>query len=321
MSTWRAAGIAALLLLVATLGALAWRFLLSADRIRERLPALQASLGISEPLSPRAPEVSTPGPLRRLAEDRRGTLTRAGVIRWTNARRAEAGRQPLAGNAKLNAAAERKLTDMFARQYFAHDDPDGKGITIHVNAVGYPAVNLGENLALGNYADDAELVAAWMASPGHRENILSPRFAEIGVAVGKGVFRGQPTWLAVQVFARPRSACPAVDQKLQQRIEEQRETLARLIAEAQRLAEEGNAKIEEGNREIEEGNRIARETGGREAAEPHWQRGEQLQAEGRALLEQAREQAGQVESLRAEINANVATYNTQAQAFNACVQR
>lgn len=312
-------------------------------------------------LEPASASVSTPGPLRAPTHERGATLTRAGVLHWTNVSRASEGRKPLAEHTLLNTAAERKLADMFARQYFAHDNPDGEGVATIVTAVGYAYLRVGENLALGDFASDQALVDAWMESPGHRANILEPRFTEIGVAVGREAFQGQQTWLSVQVFALPTSACPAVDQALRRRIDgreqslealgtdiqEDRKRIGELKAEHRALPDEiarfvaeGNAKIEEGNREIEEGNRIYRETGDREAAQPHWERGERLQAEGRKLHEEARvkqeklrtltetitklvdeanEQVAAFNELREELARLIAKLNGEIQAFNACL--
>lgn len=263
-------------------------------------------------------DVSIPGPLRIPFRERAVVLTRAGVLQWTNTQRTRASIAVLKESSLLNTAAERKVQDMFARQYFAHVSPDGQNIGVVVQVVGYTALRVGENLALGNFSSDEALVQAWMDSPGHRANILESRFAEIGIAVAQGTFEGRKTWMAVQVFALPRSACPAVDEKLAQRIDEQKGTHDTLITEAKRIASEGNAKIEEGNREIAEGNRIYQETGDADAARPHWERGEQLQSEGRALLEEARRLQDQAESLRDEINANVDQYNAQMKAVRAC---
>src|SRR5262249_8345343 len=115
------------------------------------------------------------------------TLTQAGVIKWTNIQRQENGALPaLTVNAKLNESAQLKLKDMFAKQYFEHVSPSGVGPDGLANEVGYAYASIGENLALGNFADDRALVQAWMDSPGHRANILGKSYREIGVAVGKG---------------------------------------------------------------------------------------------------------------------------------------
>jgi peptidoglycan hydrolase CwlO-like protein len=53
-----------------------------------------------------------------------------------------------------------------------------------------------------------------MASPGHKANILNKRYTEIGVAVGKGTYKDESIWMAVQHFGLPKSACPSIDETL-----------------------------------------------------------------------------------------------------------
>ncbi|TSC72861.1 MAG: RNA polymerase ECF-subfamily sigma factor [Parcubacteria group bacterium Gr01-1014_38] len=288
--------------------------------------------------TPASPPVSTPGPLRAPELGVSGAmLARDGVVRETNARRSRADLSVLQEHPTLTAAAERKVADMLARQYFAHDNPDGRGISTVVSGLGYAYLRVGENLALGNFASDQALVDAWMNSPGHRENMLHKGFTEIGAAVRRGTFQGRETWLAVQVFALPKSACPGMDDtllksverqegeldKLDARIREQRTRVEELVrerdalaADIARLVSEGNAKIAEGNAEIEEGNRIYRETGDRSAAEPHWTRGEQLQREGAQKHEEARAKETAMRALEdtlvartTEVNELIATFN------------
>jgi len=108
---------------------------------------------------------------------------------------------------------------MFEKQYFAHVSPLGIGVGDLAMQYGYEFIAIGENLALGNYENDQDLVQAWMDSPGHRENILNQRYEAIGIAVGKGLFEGSNTWLAVQSFGKPLSSCDLPDEALKQEIE------------------------------------------------------------------------------------------------------
>lgn len=299
------------------------------------------------PLVPAEPELSTPGPLLRPPVARETELTQAGILRWTNRERTRAGLRPLTEQRELTAAAERKLQDMFAKQYFAHRNPDGEGIAAVVTALGYVPLRVGENLALGNFGNDEELVAAWMASPGHRANIVSPGFSEIGIAAKEGDFQDRRTWLAVQVFALPASACPAPSTGLRsaitarqtvledrdraladarRQVEERQAELIALAAEIERLVAEGNEQITAGNAEIEEGNRIARETGDTSAAELHWKRGEELQQAGRALHEQARvkqegyaERHGALEARVEEVNRAIEDFRRLHEEFQRMV--
>jgi uncharacterized protein YkwD len=142
-------------------------------------------------------------------------LSQKGVVEFTNKNRKEnGGLVALKENAKLNASALKKLQDMFDKQYFEHVSPSGVGVADLGAQVSYTYIIIGENLALGNFKDDKSLVDAWMASPGHRANILNNKYTEIGVAVGKGMYEGRQTWMAVQHFGLPRSACPTVDEAL-----------------------------------------------------------------------------------------------------------
>ncbi len=178
-------------------------------------------------------DVLTPGPLRSLSGilklNRNQTpLTLEGVVEWTNKHRADNNLPALTVNTKLNQSAKLKLDDMFAKQYFEHDSPEGKGVSDLGEEVGYDYIVIGENLALGDFANDEDLVMAWMNSPGHRKNILHDRYTEIGVAVGKGMYQGNMTWLAVQYFAMPKSACPSIDSKLKIQIQANQQKLTRL---------------------------------------------------------------------------------------------
>jgi len=142
-------------------------------------------------------------------------LTSKNVIEITNKYRKENGNLvALTENPKLNFSAEKKLQDMFVKGYFEHVSPSGVGVGDLGAEVGYEYILIGENLALGNFVDDKALVDAWMASPGHRANILNNRYTEIGVSVGLGNYNGKDVWMAVQHFGLPKTACPSVDDVL-----------------------------------------------------------------------------------------------------------
>jgi len=160
--------------------------------------------------------VVAPGPLRVaqggsvVASSQ--TLTKEGVLSYTNIARVQNGALPaLLYNTTLEYSAQLKLDDMFAKQYFEHVSPTGVGPSDLAKTVGYAYVVVGENLALGNFENNAKLVDAWMASPGHRANILNVHYQEIGIAVGKGMYEGRETWLAVQSFGKPLSSCPTIN--------------------------------------------------------------------------------------------------------------
>ncbi|MDP4010454.1 MAG: CAP domain-containing protein [Candidatus Spechtbacteria bacterium] len=146
-------------------------------------------------------------------------LTRSGVIEWTNIQRELAGLPALSENSKLNESSAIKVDDMFEKQYFAHVSPSGEDSGDLADSVQYAFVFIGENLALGNFGSDELLVDAWMASPGHRENILKAGYTEIGVSVKRGEFEGRQTWLAVQHFGKPLSDCPQPQESLKNQIQ------------------------------------------------------------------------------------------------------
>ncbi|MDO8604682.1 MAG: CAP domain-containing protein [bacterium] len=166
-------------------------------------------------------EVVAPGPLRATTPPQSNSaLTVSGIIEHTNIERAQnGGLSPLTENYLLDRDAQMKVDDMFAKQYFEHVSPSGVGPSDLAQAVGYGYVVVGENLALGDFNGDLGVVTAWMNSPGHRANILKPQYREIGVAVGRGMYEGRMTWLAVQSFGVPLSACPSSDANLKAQID------------------------------------------------------------------------------------------------------
>lgn len=172
--------------------------------------------------------IAAPDPLRALKDSPVSSLTKEGVFKWTNFHRQERGVPLLSENENLNAAAKAKAQDMFEKQYFAHISPLGKGAGDLAAQAGYKFISIGENLALGNFENDEALVQGWMDSPGHRANILNGSYSEIGIAVGRGVFEGRQTWLAVQIFGKPLSSCPQPDENLSGIIEDFKVQLEKL---------------------------------------------------------------------------------------------
>jgi uncharacterized protein YkwD len=110
---------------------------------------------------------------------------RAEMLARVNAARKRAGAPPLRSNADLDQAAQRHAQDMLARDYFAHESPEGKTVRDRARAVGYDWRRIGENIAKGQFSVD-EVMETWMNSPGHRRNILDPAFKELGVGLALG---------------------------------------------------------------------------------------------------------------------------------------
>ncbi len=89
----------------------------------------------------------------------------------------------------------------------------------------------GENLILGNFASEQEVVQDWMNSPGHRANILNTRFVDIGVAIIKGTYKGETVWVGVQEFGLPLSSCQSPSANLKAEIDTDKVDLDQLAAQ------------------------------------------------------------------------------------------
>lgn len=212
-------------------------------------------------------KVSAPPPLRSGKSVPKSILTEEGVMKQTNEARKISGLPALAGNKLLNEAASLKIKDMLEKQYFAHVSPIGEGIETVAEKIGYDYIAIGENLALGDFENDKTLVDGWMASPGHRANILNSRFREIGIAVGKGVIEGRFTWLAVQVFGKPLSSCLQPDENLKTALDLENEELEVLQIKLERLRKEietmnPRKQREEYNQRVEEYNKLVAQYNG-----------------------------------------------------------
>lgn len=162
-------------------------------------------------------------------------LTDSGVVSFTNQARIKASLKSLTVNIKLNEAASLKAKDLFAKQYFDHISPSGDGPDKIVKQSGYEYIVIGENLAMGNFKNDEELLVAWLASPGHRANILNTRFTEVGTAVLRGYYENKEVWMAVQEFGLPLSSCQSPDLKIKTEIDNSDNLMKDLSAELVRL--------------------------------------------------------------------------------------
>ncbi len=177
-------------------------------------------------------------PLVKSSSESSGSLKAENVIEETNKQRSAFGMERLSESEKLNEIAEAKVDDMFEKQYFEHISPEGVGVSDIAEQEGYKYLLVGDNLAVGPYKDDEDLVTAWMNSQGHKENILDEKYQEIGVAVRKDEFEGRETWMAVQVFGTPFSVCPLTDESLEAEIEEKQSTALEIKSEIDRLEKE-----------------------------------------------------------------------------------
>lgn len=131
------------------------------------------------------------------------------VVRMTNVERERRGLPALKINPLLSTAAGQKAADMFAKNYWAHVSPTGTQPWFFITESGYQYRYAGENLAR-DFSDTTSVVKAWIASPSHKENLLSNRYQDIGVAVVDGSLEGHETTLVVQMFGAQLSAPAAL---------------------------------------------------------------------------------------------------------------
>lgn len=127
------------------------------------------------------------------------TITSLNIVNLTNDERETYGLEKLTVNSDLSAAALAKANNMFAKQYWDHFGPNGETPWQFIKEAGYKYVYAGENLAKG-FKTAEGVVQAWMASPTHRENLLSGNYKEIGIAAVSGELLGENVVLVVQMF-------------------------------------------------------------------------------------------------------------------------
>jgi len=131
------------------------------------------------------------------------------LINEARARGARCGKREFASvpslrlSATLAQVALGHATDMAAHNYFEHEDRAGHTPAQRVRAAGYRETLVGENIAYGPKSIE-EAVQGWLDSPGHCENIMDGRFAEMGLATAPGLATRHGLYW-VQVLAAPRA--------------------------------------------------------------------------------------------------------------------
>lgn len=121
------------------------------------------------------------------------------VIKLVNVQRARRGLQSLRKNTTLAKIARYKAQDMVNRHYFSHISPTYGSPFKMMENFGIRFSAAGENIAMGQRTPQ-EVMNAWMNSPGHRANILSPSYTQIGVGFAKSK-NGVCYW--TQEFIKP----------------------------------------------------------------------------------------------------------------------
>jgi uncharacterized protein YkwD len=117
------------------------------------------------------------------------------MLARVNTERARAGVAPLAACLTLEVAAQAHSADQARTGTLSHNGSDGSSMSDRVARAGYlngaRSWSLAENVAW-NYPNTAAVVAGWMASPGHRTNLLSATLTHVGFGVSD--LGGGPYW-------------------------------------------------------------------------------------------------------------------------------
>lgn len=121
---------------------------------------------------------------------------RAAMYCLINVERQKAGRSRLTVSWQLAAEGNTYAAQMVEQGFFSHVDPQGRGLVARTRAsgylTGYGVWALGENIGwgAGPLGSPQAMMEALMNSPGHRRNILSTRYRNMGVGVSTGIPTG-----------------------------------------------------------------------------------------------------------------------------------
>ena len=147
--------------------------------------AVQYQVGTSESIASNPqvsnPDLIYPGQILTIPEeDAAVTQYEQEVIRLVNEIRAQNGLSALTYNWELSRVARYKSQDMVDNRYFSHTSPTYGTPFQMIRSFGLSYRSAGENIAYGQRTPQA-VVNAWMNSSGHRANILSSSYTQIGV--------------------------------------------------------------------------------------------------------------------------------------------
>lgn len=113
--------------------------------------------------------------------------------------RATKGLPALQTSEQLHSSACAKVADMIAKNYWDHNDPEGREPWHFIIDTGYTYKNAGENQAYG-FLNESGIVNGWINSPEH-EKVMSGEYTSVGVCSKQGNFQGGYNWVTVAHFA------------------------------------------------------------------------------------------------------------------------
>jgi len=131
-----------------------------------------------------------------------GDIVVGALTDGTNAARVANNVPSLEVSPLLERAAQEKVNDMVANNYFAHTSPAGLTPWYWFGNVGYDFTYAGENLAV-DFSDSQDVTNAWLNSPEHRANIMDANFTQFGIAIATGTYEGQPAIFVAEEFGAP----------------------------------------------------------------------------------------------------------------------
>ena len=125
---------------------------------------------------------------------------RSGLLTLTNAQRSGAGLVPLVADARLEATAQAQACHMAGRERLTHRGRWFAGLGRRLRREGYAYALAVENIGEG-HETAAAIVAGWMESPSHRENMLAEGLRAVGYGVARAA-NGRLHWSMVAAAER-----------------------------------------------------------------------------------------------------------------------
>lgn len=126
----------------------------------------------------------------------------ASILKQINDYRTANGLSPVSENGLLDKSATAKLSDMIARNYWSHNEPDGTEPWVFIKQAGYNYRYAGENLW---YGKNNTTVTDWINSPTHKAVMLDGRYTDVGIAIQKAAnYNGNSSlYVVVTHYAAP----------------------------------------------------------------------------------------------------------------------